>query len=138
VVEVAEPQRLYPKREEPIGNVVQELISDVRDLMRDEIKLARAEMSESVGNSISAAVMLGIGGALAFLGVAYLLLAGVFALATIFAPWLAALIVGGVVLLIGAIVLLLGRNRLQQVKVVPDETIETLKEDQEWLTRQRR
>ncbi len=126
---MAEPQRLRPRGEEPISAIVQEILADMRDLVQDEFRLARGEMRESVSKSINASLVAAIGGSLAFLGVAYLLLAAVFALASVVAPWLAALIVGAVVLVVGGILLIVGRNRLKEVRFVPESTIESLRED---------
>ncbi|MBI2863839.1 MAG: phage holin family protein [Chloroflexi bacterium] len=125
---MAEPRPLHPRGEEPIGALVQELIADMRDLVQDEFRLARGEMSEAISNSVNASLVAAIGGSLAFLGVAYLLLAAVFALASVIVPWLAALMVGAAVLVVGGILLLIGRNRLKHMSFVPEDTVESIRE----------
>ncbi len=52
-------------------------------------------------------------------------------------PWAAAVIVGGIVLVVGAIITLIAYNRLKTVSFVPHETIQSVREDQEWLGKQK-
>ncbi len=141
---MAEPEPLYPrpqearttepKREEPsIGDTVRELIADVGDLIRGEFELARREIRSDAAAVGRGVAFVAVGGLVAFLGVIYLLLAAVLALSTALAPWLAAVIVGGVVLVIGAILAAVGMSRLKTVNPLPEQTMETVQEDAEWL-----
>jgi uncharacterized protein YoxC len=50
--------------------------------------------------------------------------------------WLASLIVGVAVLVVSVILVSVGRKRFQQVKVVPEKTIETMKENVQWAKHQ--
>ena len=120
-------------RDRPIGEVASELTRDLSLLVRQEVELAKAEMAEK--GHVAAPGLKMIGGA----GVAGLMAAGattafaVLVLATFLPDWLAALIVG--VALAGAAYLLAmrGKERVEQAgSPVPEQTIETVKEDVEW------
>jgi hypothetical protein len=69
-------------------------------------------------------------------GLGFLLLAAVHGLALVVDAWLAALIVGVAVLVISLALVSVGRKRLKQVKVVPEKTIGTVKENVQWAKNQ--
>jgi uncharacterized membrane protein YqjE len=126
----------HPVEERSIGELFGHLTSDLGDLMRSEMELARVEIREEAAKAGKAAGMLGAGGLIAYLGVALLATAAAWGLAeAIDAGW-AFLIVGLVVGAIGAVLVLMGRNRLRDVRPVPEETVETLKEDAQWARAQ--
>jgi VIT1/CCC1 family predicted Fe2+/Mn2+ transporter len=120
-------------REQPLGEVARDLTRDLSLLVRQEIQLAKAEMGQK--GRVAAPGLGMIGGA----GVVGLMAAGaltafVILLLSIFLPeWLSALIVG--VVLAGAAYLLAkqGKQRVEEAGTpVPEQTIETVKEDVEW------
>ena len=113
-----------------------ELADETATLVRKEVELARAEMSEKVNQATTGATSLAAGGAVAFAGFLFLLLAATYGLAEWFEPWLSALIVGGVVLIIGLIMLAVGRNRLSAQGMKPQRTIDSLREDRDWAREQ--
>src|SRR5690606_40799388 len=65
----------------------------------------------------------------------FLLLSAVYALSLVVQPWLAALIVGGVVSLVGIVLLLKAKKSLDPKAMVPERTIESLRRDQEMVKR---
>jgi hypothetical protein len=120
-------------REQPLGEVARNLTRDLSLLVRQEVQLAKAEMGQK--GRVAAPGLGMIGGA----GVVGLMAAGaltafVVLLLSIFLPeWLSALIVG--VVLAGAAYLLAkrGKQRVEEAGTpVPEQTIETVKEDVEW------
>jgi hypothetical protein len=74
-----------------------------------------------------------MGGAVAFLGVFFLVLAAVDGLSNVVDPWLAALIVGGVVTLIGVIMLVTGSKKLEPRAVAPRRTAHSLRKDTQMI-----
>ena len=138
---MAEPERMYPDRErgpqETIGETIGNLLTDVGELIHSEVQLARTEIVGDLAVVGRASGYLIAGGAIAYLGVAFVLVAVMFALGFLMPPWLAALIVGVVVLAIGGILAWVGYKRLKTVNPVPERTIDTLREDVEWLQNQR-
>jgi uncharacterized membrane protein YqjE len=120
-------------REESLRDVARELISDIGDLLRAELRLARREIRSDVNTLLMGAVWMAIGGVAVFLGITYLLLAAIFALANTMSLGLAAFIVGVVVLIVGAILAWVGWGKLKSINPLPEQTVDTLREDAEWL-----
>jgi len=120
----------------PLTGLLTELAQETTTLVRKEVELAKAEMSEKVNQATAGAVSLAAGGMVAFAGVIFLLLAATFGLATIMEPWLAALIVGGVVTVIGIVLVLMGKRRLSARNLQPNRTISTLQDDKRWAKAQ--
>jgi hypothetical protein len=116
-----------------IGDLIGEISDDLSRLFRKEVELARAELRQEAGKAGRAAGMLG-GAALAGYMVALLVtLALVFALANVMDAGWAALIVAVLWAVIGSVLYSAGRRRLRTVSPVPKQTVETLKEDAQWL-----
>jgi uncharacterized membrane protein YqjE len=118
---------------ESFGELLGQLANNSAALVRDEIALAKQEMSEKVSSFRSGVVTTAIGGVIALLGVLALIAAAIIGLAHYMDAGLAALIVGGVLALIGGITAMAGIKRLKQTSLKPEQTIETLEEDKEWL-----
>ncbi len=111
-----------------VAQLLRNVISDLGDLTRQEIALAKAEMNEKIAQVQAGAGMLGAGSVLALAGLVVLLMAGVYGLATQMPLWAAALIVGGCAVVIGAVVLFAGKKKMSQ-RLVPERTAASLKED---------
>jgi len=120
----------------PLTGLLTELAQETTTLVRKEVELAKAEVSEKVTQATSGAVSLAAGGMVAFAGVLFLLLALTFFLATMMDPWLAALIVGGVVTVIGIILVSMGKSKLSARNLQPNRTIATLQDDKRWAKEQ--
>ena len=122
--------------EPSLGDLFGRLTSDLGELMRSELELARVEIREEAGKAGKAAGMLGAGGLIAYLGLALVATAAAWGLAEVMDAGWAFLLVGLVVGAAGAVLLVMGRARLQEVRPVPEETVETLKEDAQWARAQ--
>ena len=118
---------------ESIGELLGQLANNSAALVRDELTLARQEMSEKVASYRSGAITVVIGAVLSWIAVLTLTAAAVIGLAHLMDAGYAALIVGGVLALTGGIIASTGLNRLKHVSLKPKETIKTLKENKEWL-----
>ena len=120
-------------REQHLGELVKELAAETSTLVRQEIALARAEMTQKGKAAGVAAGMFGGAGLVAFLASVALTLVFIAALATAMHAWLAALIVAAAYLLIAGALAAMGRSRLRKAgPPVPEQTIETVKEDVQW------
>ena len=120
-----------------LGEIVKQLSQETSTLVRQELELAKAELAVKAKRAGVGAGL--IGGAvvvvLAALGalVAFLILL----LAEGMADWGAALIVGVVLLAVAAGLAILGRNKIRQATPpVPEQTVESVKEDVEWAKTQ--
>ncbi|WP_158045861.1 phage holin family protein [Skermanella pratensis] len=120
----------------PLTGLLTELANETTTLVRKEVELAKVEMSEKVNQATTGAVSLAAGGMVAFAGVIFLLLALTYYLATLMEPWLAALIVGGVVTVIGIILVSMGKSKLAAKNLQPNRTISTLQDDKDWAKAQ--
>src|SRR5512133_662566 len=120
-------------RERPIGEVAKELTSDLSLLMRQEIELAKAEMTQKGRTAAPGLGMFGGAGivALCAAGAITAFLVLVFSL---FLPeWAAALIVGAALAAVAYVLIKQGKERVSGAgEPVPEQTIETVKEDVEW------
>jgi hypothetical protein len=126
-------------RDRPLGDLVGRLSDETAELIREEIALAKLEMSEKGRVAGRAGVYLGAGGLFGFLGLAAVTTAIVAALSLVMATWLAAAIVGVVYLLAAGVGFLIGRRILKQAgSPLPEQTVETLKEDVRWLSQRSR
>lgn len=119
-----------------LGELFSTLTSDLSQLLRSEMELARVEMREEASKAGKAAGMLG-GGAVAGL-VALILLASAAAwgLAELVDAGWAFLIVGIVIGAVAAVLAMRGRTRLAEVRPVPEQTVDTLREDARWARAQ--
>ena len=121
---------LAPERS--ISDVLTDIVHNIQDIVRSEIRLAKTEVTEDWHQVRSGAVLLGIGVVVAANCAFFLLLCLVDALSLVMPPWAAALVVA-VLLGIAAIVLLRGATtRLRRASNPAPKTVATLKETVEW------
>ena len=102
-------------------------------LIRQEMALLKAELSEKFSRVGQGATALGAGALIAFSGWLVLLAAAVLGLATVVPAWLAALIVALLVLAIGGALVYIGKSRFDADSLTPRRTLRSLREDEAWL-----
>ncbi len=135
------PHRLdHPESyDSSFSDLIKELVGEISLLIRKEIALARVEMTEKLSAMAKASAMLS---AAAFIGLFALgaITAGMILAINVALPgWAAALIVAGFYLVIAGILVGVGIGRLRTAgRPVPEQTIETIKEDVSWAKRQAR
>ena len=123
--------------ERSLGDLFSDLSRETTTLVRQEVQLAKAELTQSATEAARGIGMLVAGGAVAYAGLLFLLLAIVYGLIEAgWDAWLSALIVGAVVVAIGAILVLRARESLKPANLAPQKTVETLKEDAAWAKEQ--
>ena len=121
-------------RARPLGDLVEQLSADVRELVRAEVALAKAEMAESVRHMVVGAGLAVTGAVLGLFALGTLTATAVIALANVWPAWLAALVVALVLGAVAAISLGLGvKVARRAAPPTPAGTIESIKEDVEWL-----
>jgi len=120
-------------RERPLGEVARDLTKDLSLLVRQEIELAKAEMSEKGRTAAPGIGMLGGAGVVALAAAGALTAFLILVLAIFLPEWLAALIVAAVLGAAAYLLMKQGKERVEEAgKPVPEQTIETVKEDVEW------
>lgn len=118
---------------ESIGELLGQLANNSAALVRDEITLARQEMGEKVKSLRSSVATIAVGAVIGLVAVLTLAAAAIIGLSHLIDAGYAALIVGSAIAIIGCITIRSGINRLNRTSLKPEQTIEILEEDKEWL-----
>jgi hypothetical protein len=126
------------KDERSLGDLFAELANETSTLVRQEIQLAKTEVTQKATSAGKDIGFMAAGGAIAYIGAIVLAFALVYALAEFIWLWLAALIVGLVIVGVGYLLIQRGLTALKKIDPTPRETIESLKEDKEWAKEQTR
>jgi uncharacterized membrane protein YqjE len=126
-------------RERPLGELLKQLSEETTRLVHQEIELAKAELTQKGRQAGLGAGLFGAAGAIGFLALAALTTCFILALDAAMPAWLAALLVAVVYGAIAAVLAIRGRAKVKQATPpVPEQTIETVKEDVEWAKTQMR
>ena len=120
-------------RSESLGQLLGEVTKDISTLFRQEVELAKAEVKAEASKAGKAAGMLGAAGFAGYLAVVLLSFALVFGLSNLMDAGWAALIVAAIWGVIGAVLYMNGRKKLKDVDPTPHRTVDTIKEDAQWL-----
>jgi Putative Actinobacterial Holin-X, holin superfamily III len=124
-------------REQGMGELFKHLSDDLSTLVRQELKLAQAEMTDKGKKAGIGAGLMGAAGLIGLLALATLTACFIAALATGMVVWLAALIVTVVYAAAAGALALIGKNRVSEATPpVPEQTVETVKEDVQWAKTQ--
>ena len=134
---VAEGGDRRPVEDESIGHLMSEVLQDVSKLFRQEVALAKAELKEEASKAGKAGGMLAGAGFAGYMVAVLLSLALVFALDAVMPLGWAAVIVAVLWAIVGGVLYSVGRKRMKDVDPVPRQTVETLREDAQWVRDQR-
>jgi uncharacterized membrane protein YqjE len=115
-----------------IATVLKDIVGNVQQIVRAEIRLASAEVRQEARKAGQGAALLMAGGAVAVLALGCVLIAAIALLATIVALWSAALIVAAVAGVVGGIFIAAGLKRMRQVTMTPTRTLAALEENVPW------
>jgi hypothetical protein len=118
---------------ESLGELLGQLTDHSAALVRDEMALAKQELRESARLMTLGMLRVVIGSLVGLIALGTLVAAGVIGLAHFMNAGYAALIVGGALAVLAMSITLAGINRLKRTSLSPEQTIETLKEDRQWL-----
>jgi uncharacterized membrane protein YqjE len=114
-----------------VAAVLQDIVANVQDIVRGEVRLAKTELREELSNAQSAGVLVGIGAVAAVFSALFLLLAIVYALSLVIPPWAAALVVAVGIGIVAAVTVGLGIKRFKSIHAAP-RTAASLKENVQW------
>lgn len=130
-------QQVTTRDDRSTSELLRDLSQQTGDLVRQEMELAKAELREKGKAAGIAGGMFGGAGVVALYGVGALTAAAILGLAIVLDAWLAALLVGVGYLAVAGILALTGKKKVEQATPpVPEQAIESSKEDVEW-TKQR-
>jgi len=119
--------------ERPLGELFADLANETSSLVRNEVALAQVELTEKatrVGKNIASLV---IGGAVAYAALLAVCAAVILLLAMAMPAWLSALVVGLIVGCVAWLLISKAITALRQTELKPRETIESVKEDAQWI-----
>jgi uncharacterized membrane protein YqjE len=115
-----------------MGDLVQRVSQQTAALVRQEMRLAQVEMQEKGKRAGMGAGMFGGAGLVALYGVGALIAAVILLIGTAIEPWLAALIVGVVLLAVAGVLALLGRKQVDRATPAkPERAMESVQRDVE-------
>jgi uncharacterized membrane protein YqjE len=120
------------RSDRPVSELVQELSQQTATLIRQEMRLAQVELQENGKHAGIGAGMFGGAGVVALYGVGALIAAAILVIGTALEPWLAALIVGVVLLAVAGVLALLGRKQVDRATPPkPERAMESVQQDVE-------
>jgi membrane-bound ClpP family serine protease len=111
------------------------LMNDAKELLRQELALAKHEVRQELRQTLLVVVFLGIGIGIAAIGGLLLILMLVHLLHALTALplWACYGIVGGLFAVVGVVLLIIGKRKTAGIHMVPRETVETMKENAQWI-----
>jgi uncharacterized membrane protein YqjE len=115
-----------------LSDVLQDILRNVQEIVRSEVRLAKTEIREEAGKAKFSAVLIGAGAVTAIFAILFLLFMIVYALALFMPSWAAALIVGAALAILATLMLMGGIRRFKQIRPTPERTVEIIKENVEW------
>lgn len=114
----------------PLSELVQDLSRQTSTLIRQEMRLAQAELTEKGRHAGKGAGMFGGAGLIALYGVGALVAAAVLGLATVLEPWIAAAVIGAVLLIIAGVLALTGKKELDEMgPPKPEQALASIQQD---------
>ena len=120
------------RTDQPLGELIQQASQQTATLVRQEIRLAQAELQQKGKKAGVGAGLFGGGGLLALYGVGALIAAAILALDTAMPGWAAAVIVGAVLLAVAGVMALLGKKEVEEASpLVPERAMDSTQRDVE-------
>jgi hypothetical protein len=120
-------------RERPLGEIARDLTRDVGLLMRQEVELAKAELTQKGRTAAPGLGMIGGAGVVGLMAAGALTAFLVLVLSVFLPEWASALIVGAVLAAVAFLLVKQGKERVEEAGApIPKQTIDTVKEDVEW------
>lgn len=135
IVMAQEPVQVQ-RDERSIGDLFAQLAAETGTLVRQEVTLAQTEIATKAGRVGKNIGFLAIGGAVGYAAFLMVLAAIVVALSSFMPASLAALLVGAVVGIASYFLISSAVAKLRETRVSPGETVESIKENAQWLKRQ--
>lgn len=132
-------QRVRPASddERSLGELFADLSRETSELVREEVALAKTEMTHKASEVGKDMGFLAVGGAVVYAGFLAIIAAIIVGLGQLgMTWWLSAGIVGIVVAAIGAFLVWKGMESLKRTNLAPTKTLDTLKEDATWAKEQ--
>ncbi|MET1077694.1 MAG: phage holin family protein [Pseudomonas sp.] len=128
-------EQLYQEPEPSLVGLLRQLTREVPALFTQELALAKSEISDALNATKAGVEKMAMGGAVMLAGFLVLLLSAVYGLSLYMQPWLAAFIVGAVVMIIGFVMVQAGEKTMERSSFTPERTLHSLNKDKDMITR---
>jgi hypothetical protein len=128
--------QMQQEQDRSLGELFGELSQEFSQLVRQEVNLAKAEVTQKATEAGKDVGFMAAGGAVAYIGVMAVVAGIIIALGHAIPLWLSAIIVGLVVAGAGYLFVQRGMSALKKANMVPQQTIESVKEDASWIREQ--
>ena len=129
-------QQKMVKEEQSLGDLFSELAAETGTLVRQEVALAQVELTQKAASAGKNIGYLVVGGAVGYAALLVILAAAVVILANFIPLWASALLVGAVVGTVAFFLISSALAELKKADLTPRETVESIKEDAQWLKNQ--
>jgi Putative Actinobacterial Holin-X, holin superfamily III len=121
-----------PQVQRSIPTVLQDIFHNLQDIIRSEFRLAKTELKEEAGRAARPIATFATGLVLGVYAIGLFLLASVYGLSMVMRPWLAALLIAGVVAGIAGALLTSAGKELKRFNPTPEKTIQSVQENLQW------
>ena len=122
--------------ERSFAAVLQDIMKNVQEIIRAEVRLAKAEVREEASKAFSSLAWVISGAVCAAFAVTFVLWTIVYAVALVWPMWAASLVVALTLGIAASVLLSSGIRRMKQVRPTPERTVETIKENVAWVKQQ--
>jgi uncharacterized membrane protein YqjE len=119
--------------ERSVSDVLQDVLRNLQDMVRSEIRLAKVEIREEARRVVSSSVWIAAGTVGAVSAWIFLLWTLTYALATKMPMWAATLVVAVVMAAAAAVLIMGGIRKAKRIQPIPERTVESVKENLEWM-----
>jgi|SRR5947209_2695471 len=134
------PENVQTETGPSLTSLVSGIVNDAQQLIRQEIALARSEVKQELNKTKAAAASFAGAAAVGVLSAVLLSFMLVYLLNwvtnNVLPVWACFGIIGGVYVLVALILFYTGKNKAEQINLVPPQTAETMKENVQWLKNQ--
>lgn len=121
------------KDDRSAGELLTQLSQETSTLVRQEVQLAQAEMTQKATRVGKNSGFLVVGVIVAYTGLLAIIAGAIAVLGNVIPVWLSALLIGFVITAVGGLLAFKGIRTLRSEQPAPQETVETLQEDRQWL-----
>ena len=119
--------------ERAVSDVLQDIFRNLQEIVRSEMRLAKAEIRDDARQTMASAVWIVAGAIGALSAWAFLLWTATYALSTRMSMWAATLVVAGVLSCVAGVLLVIGIRRAKRINPIPERTIASIKENVAWM-----
>ena len=119
--------------ERSVSTVVQEIVHNLQDIVRAEVRLARAEIGEDARRVAWSVAWIAGGAVIGLSATMFVLWTLAYLLAMAMPMWAATLVVAVAMAAIAGGLILGGLHRLKQVRPIPERTVESMRENIAWI-----